>query len=312
MSEEIFKNFSGWVKKDAPLSALAAYKIGGRAKFVLTPKRLDDVEEALRISKAEGLPLFVMGSGTNLLVSDEGFDGIILYFGPHEKLNRSSLVVVKESDDEVLLYAPANYSKANLLDFALQKKWAGLEFSAGIPGTLGGGIFMNAGTKWGSYADVVSEVEFFSPGRGRYKLSARDIGFKYRGHGEGLFKDGSVVLSVTVKLKKNLEWPRVMSTVDEIYSYRGMRQPLELPNCGSVFKNPENSVKGAGRLIEAANLKGLTVGGAEVSRKHANFILNTGTATASDVYEVIHRVREGVFANAGVQLENEVILLGKF
>jgi UDP-N-acetylmuramate dehydrogenase len=313
MKESLFKNFRGQVFKNKDLSKVAAYKIGGKAKFFLVPDKDEDVEEILKVSNERSIPLFILGSGTNLLISDKGFEGIVLWMGPRvgEVLSKS-IKVIKEDSKEIILRVPAHFSKAKLLDFSLQKKWSGLEFSAGIPGSLGGAVYMNAGTKWGSYGEIIETVDFVSASRGRFTKTAKEIGFRYRGHGEGLLDGSTLVSSVTIKLNKTTPAEKIFATVDEIYSYRGLRQPLELPNCGSVFKNPPHSEKGAGRLIEAAKLKGSRVGGAEVSLKHANFILNTGSAKAQHVYSLIQKIQNKVYAQFSLKLEPEVIFLGKF
>jgi UDP-N-acetylmuramate dehydrogenase len=170
---------------------------------------------------------------------------------------------------------------------------------------------MNAGTKWGSYAEVIETVRFYSVQKGHYEKSCEEMGFKYRGHGEGLLDGRTAVLSADIKLRKDKPREEIRALVDEILRYRGARQPLELPNCGSVFKNPPDSERGAGRLIEASGLKGLRVGQAQVSLKHANFILNLGGAKAAHVEELIARVQEEVFRQQGVRLEREVIYLGE-
>jgi UDP-N-acetylmuramate dehydrogenase len=313
MKETFLKNFRGRVYKNKDLSKVAAYKIGGKAKYFLVPDKDEDVEEVLNVSFKKNIPLFILGSGTNLLISDKGFEGIILWMGPRVSEDiRRSIKIIREDSQNVLVQVPAHFSKAQLLDFSLRKKWSGLEFSAGIPGSLGGAVYMNAGTKWGSYGDVIESVNFVSASKGRFSKTAKEIGFRYRGHGEGLLDGSTLVSSVTVRLNKITPVEKIFSTVDEIYSYRGLRQPLELPNCGSVFKNPPHSEKGAGRLIEAAQLKGTKVGGAEVSLKHANFILNTGAAKAQHVYSLIQKIQNKVYAQFSINLEPEVIFLGKF
>ena len=185
----------------------------------------------------------------------------------------------------------------------------GLEFSAGIPGTMGGAICMNAGTKWGSYSDVVEEVTFFSSKNGYFNKKANELSFKYRGLGTRILDEETIVQKVTMRLKKSNGLDKSRALVDEILTYRGRRQPLEYPNCGSVFKNPPAPQRGAGRLIEACGLKGLTVGEAQISNKHANFILNLGNAKSSDVKELIEKAREQVLRKFSVNLEPEVKLL---
>lgn len=312
MAEDIFKKLSGLMEYDKDLSQVVAYEIGGKAKYFYTPKNSTDLLLVLNICQNNSIPLFILGSGTNVLVSDSGFDGLVLWLGPTANDKESEVEVLSDDLGEVCVRVPAHYAKAKLLDVAIKNNWSSLEFSAGIPGSLGGAVFMNAGTKWGSYGEVISEVELVSLKKGIYSLKCEEIGFKYRGHGEGLLDGHTVVSSVTLKLKKAKTQNEILCKVDEILSYRGLRQPLELPNCGSVFKNPANSEKGAGRLIEACGLKGFRVGNAEVSLKHANFILNCGNAKAQDVKSLIDKIKDTVFSKFQIQLETEVIFVGNF
>lgn len=308
--DTIFKGLAGTLEEDKELSQSAAYKIGGLAKYFYTPTNSQDLLKFLEITDKNSIPLFILGSGTNLLISDKGFQGVILWMGPSVQHRESEVRVLSQDDVHITLEVPAHFSKAKLLDLAVKNCWGGLEFSAGIPGSLGGAVFMNAGTKWGSYGEVITEVEFVSLKKQVYSLKSDEIGFKYRGLGEGLLDGKTIVSAVRLKLKKNTPQSEILAKIDEIYSYRGLRQPLELPNCGSVFKNPANSEKGAGRLIEACGLKGTSVGGAEISLKHANFILNKGGASSSDVRTLIQKIQDTVYSKFQIQLEPEVIFVG--
>jgi UDP-N-acetylmuramate dehydrogenase len=176
---------------------------------------------------------------------------------------------------------------------------------------MGGAVWMNAGTKWGSYSDVIQSVRFVHPEKGIFEKNLSELGLKYRGHGEGLMDHETAILSVDIKLLKNKSPADSRKLVDEILAYRGARQPLEFPNCGSVFKNPQNSEKGSGRLIEAAELKGKQIGQAMISPKHANFILNLGAAKSSDVEALIRLCQEKVLEKFKISLEPEVIILGQ-
>lgn len=303
----------GRLLEHEPLSRWTAYGIGGPADALFEPANEDELCVALEAATKYNVPITSLGNGTNLLVRDGGVRGLVVYLaqrGRRDGLDEG-IDVIEETDTSALVRVSSRCAKARLLDFALDRGFAGLEFSAGIPGSLGGAVFMNAGTKWGSYGDVIERVHFFKPGDGRFTKTSAEIGFKYRGHGEGLLSGGTVVLAVEVRLSKTKPKAEIRALVDEILGYRGGKQPLELPNCGSVFKNPANSALGAGRLIEACGLKGKTVGGAQVSLKHANFILNLGGATSNDVETLIREVQAVVFAQRGVALETEVIVLGE-
>ena len=296
------------MRSEVSLAPYLSYRIGGPAEFFLEVRGDADIPVALEFASQANLPVHVLGNGTNVLVRDGGLRGLVLYLGARPFAR--DVVVLEETPDEVRLRASAFCAKAALLDMALEKNWSGLEFSAGIPGSLGGAVYMNAGTKWGNYASVIERVRFYQKDRGFFEMTRDEIGFKYRGVGEGLFTDGRIVLSLELRLGRNKSADQILREVDEILEYRGQRQPLEMPNCGSVFKNPANSEKGAGRLIEACGLKGMQMGGARVSDKHANFILNVGGATSNDVEGVIAEVQRQVEAKFHVLLEKEVIVMG--
>jgi UDP-N-acetylmuramate dehydrogenase len=296
--------------RNYPLAKLLYYRTGGRAEALLMCPSESDLISSLQWVCDEGVPYQVVGSGTNLLVSDRGLLGLTIFVGPSGPIRPQ---ILSENAEFVRARFRAGDAKADVLDWAMSRRLVGLEFSAGIPGTMGGAIYMNAGTKWGSYAEVVEGVHLFSLRQGRFYKRADEMGFKYRGHGEGLLSDGAVVLAVDLKLPKakdSVEFLESRNKVDEILVYRGTRQPLDYPSCGSVFKNPENSPKGAGRLIEAAGLKGLRRGRAMISLKHANFILNLGGASASDVNWLIEKVIAEVKTTSGIVLDPEVVRLG--
>lgn len=295
------------VRENVALSKYATYKIGGPARIFAEPQDQSELIKLIEYVQKSGITFFVLGSGSNLLFDDHGFEGVVIYLGPYRK---SQITVLSEDDQSVLVRVPAQFSKAQLLQIATQNNWAGLEFSAGIPGTLGGAVFMNAGTKWGSYSDVIEQVDIFNFNQGIIRKSCSEMGFKYRGHGEPSLGKEAIVLSVDLKLRKiSSDDGSSKNLVQEILAYRGDKQPLERPNCGSVFKNPVNSVKGAGRLIEASGLKSKIRGGAMVSDKHANFILNVNLASSDDVRGLIDHIQDEVYKQHSVTLEKEVIFV---
>ncbi len=304
----LIRGLAGRIRQEIELKDYLYYGIGGPAQYFAESPSEKDIPLLFAFAKKKNLAIVILGNGTNLLVRDGGIRGLVLYYGSSLP---GSVKVLQDHPEDVLIQVPAYFSKASLLDLALKNSWGGLEFSAGIPGTLGGGVYMNAGTKWGSYASVIERVHFYSQDQGFFSKSGPQMGFKYRGQGEPLLTEGrALVLSVELKLKKSQEPHKIRALVDEILAYRGEKQPLELPSCGSVFKNPENSLLGAGRLIEACGLKGKQRGQAQVSLKHANFILNLGGARASDVEALIEEVQATVLKEKGVSLERELIILG--
>lgn len=297
------------ILRNVALKDYVYYGIGGPADYFALSSRAQDFPDFFNFAQDQKLPVTILGNGTNLLVRDKGIRGLVIYYGSEIP---APIEVLSESTDGVRLRAPAFMAKSQLLDYALENDLAGLEFSAGIPGTLGGAVHMNAGTKWGSYSEVIQDVHFYSPRAGFFSKPKAEMGFKYRGHGE-IFKTGesSLITAVDFYLPKNKSATEIRDLVDEILKYRGARQPLELPNCGSVFKNPPNTALGAGRLIEACGLKGTQIGQAQISLKHANFILNLGGARAQDVESLIRLIQKTVLNEKGVELETEVIILGE-
>ena len=300
------EEFTGSARKNVDLAPLTYYRIGGPAAVVVEVESFKDLEQALKLIAKHQIPFWILGSASNLLIADVGLKGVVIRIA-----NADERVISKqrEEGDFVWLRVLASCAKATLLDYAVEHCLEGLEFSAGIPGSLGGAVAMNAGTKWGHYAQVIEEVEFCSLDRGVFTLSNKDIGFRYRGLGEGILDDNTIVFAMTLKLKKSKDNIAIKNKVNEILSYRGFKQPLELPNCGSVFKNPEAG-PGAGRLIEACGLRGTQIGQARVSTKHANFIQNLGEAKAADVKNLIEHIQKVVLQEKKVKLETEVRLLG--
>jgi len=303
-----FPKLENGLIKGQLLREKVSFQIGGPADLFVEPVDEAELISVLDYCHKNSLPRFLIGSGTNLLVQDGGFRALVVHVA--SQAAKKQIRVIAEEADRAVIRVPSFVLKAHLLDWSLENGYEGLEFSSGIPGSLGGGIYMNAGTRWGSYEDVVKSVRFWSAGRGVFELSAAEMNFKYRGHGNKVFESGAIVLSVDIELSKSKNIQSSYSLVSMILSYRGSRQPLNFPNCGSVFKNPENSAKGAGRLIEASGLKGHRIGGAMISDQHANFILNVDHATAEDVKALIALMQQEVMDQFQVSLEPEVILCG--
>jgi len=193
------KQFSGTCISNVPLKDYVAFKIGGPADLFIKPKTEAEIEECVELCEKLGLPLTVIGGGSNLLISDHGIRGVVLYLGAGLI---GDLRVTHETKDTVTFTVPAHWPKAHLLDEAIKNKWAGLEFSAGIPGSMGGAVYMNAGTKWGSYGEIIQKVRLFSTADGFFEKSGEDMGFRYRGVGEHGFPKEWIVVSVEIKLAR--------------------------------------------------------------------------------------------------------------
>jgi len=294
------ERFKERVLVNEPLGPHVAYGVGGPADILVFPEIEEDLLWLSTISKEHHVPITILGTGTNLLVLDGGIRGISV------SLNHGFRdIVIIENNSKVLVRAGGGVPKATLLEWAISRGFSGLEFSSGVPGTVGGGIFMNAGTKYGCYGDILREIRLFDFVAGPTQFLTNKNDFRYR---EQSVVKNSLVVWATLELKTGA--PAAMRTeVSRIIQERAEKQPLDYPSCGSTFKNPEGF--SAGRLIEKAGLKGLTSGGAQISEKHANFILNKGTATAKDILTLIEAVKERIKKQFDIELECEVIVLGE-
>jgi UDP-N-acetylmuramate dehydrogenase len=298
------KNFKGEIRRDEPLSRHTSYGIGGPADVLAYPADREDLLLLLQVIKDRQLPSFILGGGTNLLVRDGGFRGVMI------SLRHMDAIKIKREYRSIggsfaAVYAEAGASLAKLLSFSMEQGLTGLEFAAGIPGTVGGAVCMNAGTALGEMGDIVETVTLMSPDGGLITRGAEELGFSYR---TTLIPAGHLVLHVQVVLRREAK-EKIMERVKELLRTRKQRQPWEFPNAGSVFKNPREET--AGRLIESAGFKGRKVGGAQVSEKHANIIVNTGGAKAVDVLKLMEMISEKVLEVARVRLEPEIKIIGE-
>ncbi len=284
----------GEVTFDAPLRDYTSFRIGGPADVLVMPADAEDACQLVRQAHAADIPIFVLG-GTNLLVRDHGIRGIVV-----------SLAKMKAITDEPghVLYAEGGAGMPTLMKHATSRGLSGLEWAAGIPGTAAGCVVMNAGTKLGEMKDSVKAVRIVDPSGQTIECPASAIRFSYR---RALLPRG-IVVGVWMQLKPASK-ERIQATVKEYLRYRKETQPLSLPNAGCVFKNPGHDA--AGRVIEAAGLKGARIGDAQVSDKHANFVVNLGHAKAADVIALIKKVGRTVEARTGMTLELELKIVGE-
>ncbi len=297
-------NFKGDIKSDEPLSRHTSYTIGGPADVLAWPADREDLRLLLQTIKTRNLRYFILGGGTNLLVRDGGFRGVMI------ALHRMNTIKIEREyrsigGSFVVVYAEAGASLAKLLSFSVEQGLTGLEFAAGIPGTVGGAVCMNAGTSLGEMGDVIESVTLISPEGELSTRSAEEMEFGYR---IASIPEGHLVLEVRVVLRRD-DKGKIKLRLKELLDARKQRQPWGLPNAGSVFKNPQE--ESAGMLIESAGLKGRTIGGAQVSEKHANVIVNTGNAKAADVLALMEIVKEKVLEVSGVRLVPEIKIIGE-
>lgn len=282
--------------KEEPMSRHTSFRIGGPARRLALPERGEQLVLLMSFAREAGTTPLVVGNGTNLLVSDRGLDRLVIDTTGMRQMERS---------EGNILTAEAGVPLARLADFACREGLAGLEFAHGIPGTLGGAVCMNAGAYGGEMAQVVREATLLLPEEGIRTLTGAEMAFGYR---RSFLTDhpDAVVLRAEFCLTPGNP-AAIRGRMKELLEKRRASQPLEFPSAGSTFKRPEGYY--AGTLIDQCGLKGLTVGGAQVSEKHAGFVINRGGATCADVKELIRQIQERVFAQAGVRLEPEVRII---
>jgi len=290
------------VRRDEPLARHTSMRVGGPADLFCEVQSERSLAALLRCTHERGLPVFLLGGGTNLVVSDRGVRGLTI------KLGRgfASVEWRIEQGGTTLVVAGAAGNFKRLVVETIERGLTGLEFGEGIPGTVGGGVLMNAGAFGGEIADVVVALRGVHRDGAFERLPRERLDFAYRRLD---LPAGFVVTALELRLRPG-DQAAIAARVADAKRKRGRRQPLGLPNAGSIFKNPPGSF--AGRLIEDCGLKGERVGGAQVSPQHANFIVNAGGATASDVRALMERVRDAVLARHGVALEPEVRLVGEW
>lgn len=298
---ELFSDFAEQLgfetKRNVPLKSYTTFKTGGEASLLVFPDDEKKLSEYIKFLKEQNIKPFVLGNGSNLLVSDNGFDGIVI---STEKLNNVEML------DNNTLKCGAGFSLMKLCRLCLEKSLSGLEFAFGIPGSVGGAVYMNAGAYGGEMKDVVTRVYHIDPDGNLGFFEADRLELSYR-HSVYTAK-GYIITSACVCLQKD-DAEKIKIRMNDYLSRRKEKQPLEYPSAGSTFKRPEGYYAGA--LIEKCGLKGVSVGGAQVSEKHAGFIINRNNATAADISELISLVQKTVLEKTGVALETEVIKVGE-
>lgn len=292
--QSIFTDFD--IMENESLSHFTNTKTGGPADWLAFPQTREQVAALVTFARTTALPLTIIGNASNLIVKDGGIRGLVVIL--------TAMKTISVVGQQVKADAGARLIDAT--EAAYEASLTGLEFAAGIPGSVGGGVFMNAGAYGGEVKDVVSEVEVITRDGDFKTYSNEQMDFGYR---HSLVQEtGDIVISATFTLAPGKD-TQIRALMDDLNERRAAKQPLEYPSCGSVFKRPTGYF--AGKLITDADLRGYTFGGAQVSKKHAGFIINVGHATASDYLAVIKHVQETVAAKFGVHLETEVRIIGE-
>lgn len=279
-----------------PMKNHTTFRAGGCADYLVEPESVDAIREIVRLCRQEKVPYYVVGNGSNLLVSDEGYHGVIV----HLYKNMSDFEV---SGSHVR--AQAGALLVRVAKTAAKEGLSGLEFASGIPGTIGGAMVMNAGAYGGEMKDVVTKVRVLLPDGTIRDYTGEEMAFGYRR--SRVIEEQGIVLEAEMELKADAP-EAIAARMEELREKRVTKQPLEYASAGSTFKRPEGYF--AGKLIEDAGLRGFSVGDAQVSEKHCGFVINRGNATASEIMELIQEVQKRVYEQSGVRLEPEVKLLG--
>lgn len=282
---------------DEPMSQHTSFKIGGPSDFYLRPNTVDELTDILHICKEFALPVYILGNGSNLLVTDKGIRGVVI-----EVFKRFSMIEIKGNQ----VKAGAGVLLSTLANQVAKNELTGLEFASGIPGTLGGAVFMNAGAYGGEMKQVVTQVTVVSREGKIQVLEAKELDFGYR-H-SAIQELDSIVVEATMELKSG-ELAEIKSLMLDLNGRRKEKQPLEMPSAGSTFKRPEGYY--AGKLIMDAGLSGYSIGDAQVSEKHCGFVVNKGNATFSEVYDLIQYIKKTVKEQFGVELHREVKIIGE-
>lgn len=300
-NDEMADFWIGEMLWNTSLASYTTFRVGGAAEALVFPRGVKELSQLIQGLRKINVPWHIIGRGSNIVVSDKGVQGVVIVFGR----NFSSRQILEESADSVQVRVEAGHSLSGLVNWSVEKGLSGLEFAAGIPGTVGGAIVMNAGAWEGEIRDVIASVTMMD-GKGNSITRKRDeIDFTYRSWGEA---ESMIVVEGVFELKKS-DPVLIKSRCQDYHDRRKNMQPHNKPSGGSFFKNPLGN-KSAGQLIDEAGLKGYRVGDAEVSSVHANFIVNDGSATAADLIELMHIIQQRVEEASGISLQPEVKFLG--
>ena len=297
LNQNTLSRLKSEIAGDEPMSAHTSFHIGGPADALVIPADLDDVRNILLIAREEQTPLTVIGNGSNLLVRDKGIRGIVLKLG--------NALKHWEQDGNTFVF-DSGVSLAQCCRIIGEAGYTGMEFAVGIPGSLGGAVFMNAGAYDGEMKDTVVSVQVMTRTGEIKTLDRNDLDFSYR-H-SALQNSDSIVLTVTLRVNKG-DKAVILAKMDDFSQRRISKQPLDIPSAGSTFKRPEGRF--VGQMVEQSGLKGFRIGGAEVSVKHAGFIVNADHATAADVLQLIEYIRNKILEDYNVALVPEVLVLGE-
>ena len=303
MKQEFYEKLSKIVKKEQilieePMKKHTTFRIGGPAEYLILPQTAEEIADVVKLCRQEEIPWYIVGNGSNLLVADEGVRGVVI-----QLLRNFNQIQVEGCQ----IRMQAGAQNAAVAKRALNASLTGFEFAAGIPGTIGGAVVMNAGAYGGEMKDILKEVTVLDQNGMIRTIPAEELELGYRT--SIIARKGYVVLEAVIVLKTG-DPKEIKAAIDDLKEKRVTKQPLEYPSAGSTFKRPEGYF--AGKLIMDAGLRGFSVGGAQISEKHCGFVINKGNATAKDVTELMDETKKIVMEKFGVALEPEVKRLGQF
>ena len=284
------------ISKNVPLKDFTYTKIGGQADYLTIPKTIDELKKAIKFADDKKIPWLILGNGSNVLIRDGGIEGLVIL----------TTALIKTTVNKKIITVQAGAPIIEISELARDHSLSGLEFACGIPGSVGGAIYMNAGAYGGEIKDICKSVTVLSSQGEVKKLTPDHLNFSYRT--SSVSENNWIVLEVEFELQDG-DKKSIISKMEELTFLRESKQPLEFPSCGSVFKRPEGYF--AGKLIQDAGLQGTQIGGAQVSIKHAGFIINKKDATAKDYLDLVKYIQKTVKDKFGVELEKEVRVIGR-
>lgn len=286
------------IKYNEPMKNYTSFKIGGPAEVLIKITNVDELKEILKISEDNNIPITIIGNGSNLLINDEGLKGIVL------KIEIKKFEIIEREDNTFKIILGSGNKIGEIAQRLYQKEIEGFEFASGIPGTIGGAIRMNAGAHGTEMKDIVKTITYITSKGQINKISSEEAKFEYR---KSIFtQNRNVILETEIQLSKGKK-EEIKSKMDEYATYRKEKQPIEYPSAGSTFKRGTDFI--TAKLIDECGLKGYQIGGAQISEKHAGFIINKGNASAKDVINLIEYTKEQVYKKFGKNIETEIEII---
>ena len=286
------------IKYNEPMKNHTSFKIGGPAEVLIKITNVEELEEILKISRDNNIPITIIGNGSNLLINDEGLKGIVL------KIEIKKFEIIEREDNTFKIILGSGNKIGEIAQRLYQKEIEGFEFASGIPGTIGGAIRMNAGAHGTEMKDIVKTITYITSKGQINKISSEEAKFEYR---KSIFtQNRNVILETEIQLSKGKK-EEIKSKMDEYATYRKEKQPIEYPSAGSTFKRGTDFI--TAKLIDECGLKGYQIGGAQISEKHAGFIINNGNASAKDVINLIEYTKEQVYKKFGKNIETEIEII---